>query len=985
MTQANSGSSPNGKTDLMALGRNAIRTVRQVSNYSLRTKLILTFLAVALLPLALLVYQNDRITRETLENNANQMLRAAALQAAASLDTFIETNLQAVGAEAQLPALVEYLSLPSDRRAGSPEEAEVTAILRALSRKDPVYISSYALLDRRGVDVVDTSASETGGEHSGRRYFETPLRTGQAYVSPVEFSPGGEEPALYFSNPVLDAGGDVAGVLRVRYDANILQQLVGQSHGLAGEGSFAVLFDENYIHLAHTTAPEVMFKAVAPLDPARLANLQADLRLPNLPASELSVNLPDLEQKLANVTEQPFFTAADIATGDKINQVAATRMETQPWLVAFFQPQEVFLAPAVAQTRNIVVLALLIAGVVVATAVGVGRLLADPISRLTAVARQAAEGDLTAQARVEFGDEIGVLANTLNMMTSRLHETIDSLEERVAARTRQLETVVELGRRLSAILDLSNLMREVVAVTKESFDYYHVHIYLLDEEHQILVIAEGYGEAGAQMRRQGHNIPLFASQSLVARAAREGRIITVENVGEEPGWLPNPLLPDTRSEMAVPIMLEERVVGVLDVQSEKVGGLTLEDEATIQALANQIAVAVRNARLFTETQEALYRAQKLQQLYASEAWSEIAPSDPGLSYQYSRPGLPPLQQITTPEAAAVLKQDRTVVMQARDRAPDRGTSQNAVATPLKLHDAIIGVLGARDEDPERRWTEDEIGLIETVAEQMSLAIENARLFEKERQTTIELRATDRLKSEFLTTMSHELRTPLNSIIGFSEVLLEGLDGELSEHAIADVMAIHTSGQHLLALINDILDLAKIEAGRMELVRKPVAVNHIMEMIRATSASLVKDKPVELIIPEFPDLPLINVDETRIHQIILNLVSNATKFTEEGYVKVNAWQKDDKIIFSVKDTGAGIPESSLDTIFERFRQVDGTTTRRAGGTGLGLTITRHLVEMHGGEIWVESEQGKGSTFFFSIPIEKQAEIKGGVAMVEEGAV
>jgi methyl-accepting chemotaxis protein len=184
-----------------------------------------------------------------------------------------------------------------------------------------------------------------------------------------------------------------------------------------------------------------------------------------------------------------------------------------------------------------------------------------------------------------------------------LRKIVEKLEVQVVDRTRKMEVVIDISQRLSAILELETLMQEVVTITKETFNYYHAHIYLLDEQADALVVVAGYGQAGAELKRRGHKIPVAAHQSLVARAFRERRVITVENVREDPTWLPNPVLPETRSEMAMPVILGDEVVGVLNVQSEKIAGLTKEDETTLQVIANQVAIAVHNTRLFSEMQE----------------------------------------------------------------------------------------------------------------------------------------------------------------------------------------------------------------------------------------------------------------------------------------------------------------------------------------------------------------------------------------------
>jgi signal transduction histidine kinase len=226
-----------------------------------------------------------------------------------------------------------------------------------------------------------------------------------------------------------------------------------------------------------------------------------------------------------------------------------------------------------------------------------------------------------------------------------------------------------------------------------------------------------------------------------------------------------------------------------------------------------------------------------------------------------------------------------------------------------------------------------------------------------------------LKSQFLANMSHELRTPLNSIIGYAEVLLDGIDGELGEEAIEDVEAIHGGGKHLLTIINDILDLAKIEAGQMFMDRQEARLTQVVDEVVATCQILAKNKDISLNVEMDGDIPTVFGDMIRLKQIIFNLVNNAIKFTEKGGITVSMGMMNDnnEVVVSIHDTGMGMTQEDIGGLFQQFHQVDGSATRRAGGTGLGLVITRHLVHMHGGEIFVESEKGAGSTFWFTLPV------------------
>ncbi len=290
---------------------------------------------------------------------------------------------------------------------------------------------------------------------------------------------------------------------------------------------------------------------------------------------------------------------------------------------------------------------------------------------------------------------------------------------------------------------------------------------------------------------------------------------------------------------------------------------------------------------------------------------------------------------------------------------------------LGQQDSILGVVEFERQPDETPWTEDDKELVASISQQLALAIQDMRSYQLTQQALDELRRADQLKTEFLANMSHELRTPLNSIIGFSRVILKGLDGPVTETQKQDLSAIYNAGQHLLGLINNILDFSKIESGKMDLVFSEVDVSEIIDSVMDTAAGLVKGLPIELK-REVPErLPMVWGNGIRIRQVLLNLLSNAAKFTEEGIIGISAHISEDiekrEIILSVFDSGPGIAEENLKKIFEPFSQVDSSPTRLHSGTGLGLSICRYLVELHGGKIWVESTPGEGSTFSFTLPI------------------
>jgi signal transduction histidine kinase len=321
----------------------------------------------------------------------------------------------------------------------------------------------------------------------------------------------------------------------------------------------------------------------------------------------------------------------------------------------------------------------------------------------------------------------------------------------------------------------------------------------------------------------------------------------------------------------------------------------------------------------------------------------------------------------TPTQVGDLRQEQEFATRGMRPILTRLGYQSLLAVPLLLEQKIMGALTIY-----RRQTgtfaPEVVNLLQTFATQSVLAIQNARLFREIEDKGRELEAANRHKSEFLANVSHELRTPLNAIIGFSEVLQEKLFGELNEKQAEYTDDILSSGRHLLSLINDILDLSKIEAGRMELevttFDLPMAIENALLLVRerASRHGIKLERVIDDRLGDFTG------DERKIKQVLVNLLSNAVKFTPEGgQIKVDASLGDSAVIVSVIDSGIGIAKQDQEAIFEEFRQASGDYAQKREGTGLGLTLTRKFVEMHGGKIWVESEVGKGSKFTFTLPI------------------
>lgn len=586
------------------------------------------------------------------------------------------------------------------------------------------------LLNSAGRVVLSSNDLQEGKIYRSRTFFQEGLEG--FYLQPPLYSPPQRQVELVAAIPVTDEQGQVIGVLAGRVGLNRLNEIMSERRGMGESG-------ETYLVGANNA-------------------LLTGSRFEGYERGETYVHTHGVKAALA--TRDSGSGVYNDYRGIPIIGVFRWLPEVQVVLLAEQDQAEAF-APtytAVAINGGVTVAAVLVAGV---AALFITRSIASPLVHLADIARRIAGGNLTLAAPIEREDEVGTLARAFNSMTGQLRGLIDSLEDQVASRTRRLEIVAILSERLNVILNLQDLLLELVNQIQQTFGYYHAHIYLLDQEQENLVVAAGTGEAGAEMKARGHSIPVDAATSLVARAARTRQIVRVDNVREAEGWLPNPLLPDTYCEMAVPIVLHDRVVGVLDVQEDEVSGLDEGDASLLRSLANQVAVAIRNASIFTEVETALAEARAAQNRYQQQAWDKVRQAHVSGEYHYQRPGAPVLaepeldQQTTNPDQITVIED---------------GPEHAAVLAPIKLQDQVIGLIQLHELESRREWTEQELGLIQTVADQAAQVAENVRLFREiqERASREQLvsHITDRMRrAPDLETLVQTAVSELSRVLG----------------------------------------------------------------------------------------------------------------------------------------------------------------------------------------------------------------------------
>ena len=596
-------------------------------------------------------------------------------------------------------------------------------------------------------------------------------------------------------------------------------------------------------------------------------------------------------------------------------------------------------------------------------------------------------------------------------------ENVRLFQELTESLERQTATSQILGVIASSPTDIQPVLDVVAESAARLCDALDAVIYRIDGEKVLPVAHHGPVPLGQGNRPLGPGLP-------VSRAILDRQTLHVPDLAavvdtEYPGAKLFQQQVGVRTILVTPLLREDVAIGAISIRRTEVRPFSEKQIALLKTFADQSVIAIENVRLFQELQARTSElARSVQQLTAlgevGQAVSstldlqtvlstivghavQLSGTYAGIIYEYDeateefhlrasyrmeeelveayRATPIRLGQGATGRAAAtrvpvqladLLSEQEQGVARIRPILRRLGY-QSLLAVPLLLEQRTMGALTVYRREPGN-FAPEVVNLLQTFATQSALAIQNARLFREIEEKGRQIEAANRHKSEFLANVSHELRTPLNAIIGFSEVLGERMFGELNEKQAEYTEDILSSGRHLLSLINDILDLAKIEAGRMELELTkfdlPSAVENALILVRerTTRHGIKLERVVDERLGELVG------DERKVKQILLNLLSNAVKFTPEGgQIRVKATRGDDSAIISVVDTGIGIAREDQEAIFEEFRQVGSDYTRKREGTGLGLSLTKKFVEMHGGKIWVESEPGKGATFTFTLPI------------------
>jgi signal transduction histidine kinase len=861
-------------------------------------------------------------------------------------------------------------------------------------------ITELVQLDRSGREQLKVSRLAmdvvgSGIDHSSEARFIEALKH-RVWFSPVYFR---RESEPYLTIAVAHSGRNVD-VTFAEVNLKLIWDVISTIK--VGRGGYAYVVDRQGRLIAH---PDI------------------SLVLRNTDLSQLPQVAAALALRGTRSAPEPSSTIAADPAGRAMLSAYAP-IPRLDWLVFVELPLEEALAPLyVTLSRT----AWLLAGGLLHSAL-VGLLLTrrmiDPIRRLQVGAARLGGGDLSYRMDVRTGDELERLADGFNSMAAQIEESHQSLETKVEDRTRKLSESLAyqtaMGDVLKAISRSTQQLQPVLEMLVETATQLcradKGFLFQLDDGLYRLKASFGFSE---EFKRfvEANPIRPDAVGTVAGRTANERRVLHYEDVttDEHYSGRETQSFGGFRTTLGVPLLRAGEPIGVIVMSRSHVEPFTTKQLDLVSVFADQAVIAIENARLVRELKEqSAALATSVEELKAlgetgravsgtldltrvldlvSARAMALCPADACAMFRYNRQhreftlwrasGLDPvlsnqirsmrILEVETVMGAAIRQHAAISVTDLanipkwplRDAAIAAGI-RSVLIVPLVRAERIFGTLVVMRKE-ESEFPRRTIDLMQTFANQSVLAIQNARLFREIKEESRQLEIASQHKSQFLANMSHELRTPLNAVLGYTEMLLDGIYGEIAGEVHEILEYIQSNGEHLLALINDVLDLSKIEAGQLVLALDDYSIQGVIEAVVTVTQPLARAKGLDLRLFAADDLPLRRGDERRLTQVLLNLVGNAIKLTDAGSVEIHATTAGGLFELNVVDTGLGIDAADQERIFDSFQQVDNFSTREKGGTGLGLAISKRIVEMHGGTINLESALGRGSRFRITVPV------------------
>ncbi len=711
----------------------AINLMRRFEFSSIRTQMAVAFIIIALTPIIIISSLQFLNTGSNLQDASYRALAVGGHHIQNELDQDIDSLKQQVVLAAGSPVITTFLA--GDKSSQTQYLASQT--LRELVGQNQFLISSEVLDQNGNVAIgenpvisqeIRTSASQV-------------LDSGSPFVSDVLYDASRNNFVFYIIAPSYGPSGQKLGTVFAELNADLFQSsVISETRTLLGNGYTTFLISQDGVVLADTSASTERYTLIAPVANKAFASLVSQEKLTPDTVNSPLPSLEDLGMKLASLQSS---TPTLVSLNGESNLAVASSLETQPWTLIVTQPEEVVLAPFQGDIFVSILMAIIIALTALATATLTSSMITSPLDQLVKAARQIGAGDLDIITAIQRRDEIGDLSSAIDQTTSELRSVLANLERRVEERTselslanetiakrlNQLRSISEISRSITSLKDINQLLSEITLLISQTFKYYHVGIFLLDPSGENAILRAANSEGGRRMLKKGHRLKV-GQVGIVGYVTGSGRPRVAMNVGEDAVFFNNPDLPETRSELALPLKINDKIIGALDVQSIETGAFADEDVEVLGLLAEQVAVAVQNARLYTDARTSLAESQLLYRSTVESSWKEFARQDIS-GYRYINGIIEELHA----SSQAVAKLDGK--SQTKMLSPDVAEN-NVLQIPITIRGETLGTLNIQQRERDYPWGDEEIRMFQAIVDRLSFALENARLYsDAERQAAKE--------------------------------------------------------------------------------------------------------------------------------------------------------------------------------------------------------------------------------------------------------
>ncbi|PKN91328.1 MAG: hypothetical protein CVU44_19630 [Chloroflexi bacterium HGW-Chloroflexi-6] len=676
---------------------------------SVRTQLSIAFFAIAVIPLITVLTTSFLTQSQDLKTTQSLALRQTAILLADDVDLQLANLIRQAEVQASIPDIKKFLN---------GEDVSLLDTFTALSAQNQ-FILSYGLLKPDGTTLLDIRSFRVGQNQAEAAWFKETINQRASFVSEILYDENLVRPVFYISTPVFNDDQEIIGVLSIQYDAEFLRDMLASRISRFDRSFTVIMIDANNIIIAHTSQPDLHLKTLSPLGSELIAQLQASSQLPPGTSESLSAGLTELAQYLQVSETDNLLSATLTSNSDVKENFVTTPVRNKNWKIIAGETETISFSDVLANNIPAIVISTLIMLAVLIAAAMTSGVITAPINSLALVAKEVGKGNLHLSSGISRNDELGTLARVFDETIKQLRNILQNMEERVTERTEalgqanvfitqraeQLKTVSNIARAINTLQNLQTLLPQISEEISKSFGYYHVGIFLMDPSGQYALLQAANSEGGKRMLARGHRLRV-GQVGIVGFVTGVGKARIALDVGDDATFFNNPDLPQTRSEMALPLKSGNAVIGALDIQSEQAAAFAKEDIDVLSLLADQISIAIQNARLFDETKAALSEAQLVFNKNVRNSWSEIVSTEKN-AFQFAH------GKVTETNGLSYEKNELN--------------DENLLELPIVIRGESLGNLKIKSKK-QQPWNEQEIRIFQSIVDRVGFALENARLF-----------------------------------------------------------------------------------------------------------------------------------------------------------------------------------------------------------------------------------------------------------------